>query len=372
MKKSLLLLGLLLAKTGTDSRTPTLVAAPRHIQGTATVSAVVTAANAFLATLSTSQRSAVLLTRTQTLAVKWSNLPCGAGCRNGLQLTSSSITPAQLTAAMAVVQAATGTTTNEGFDETVQIRAADDNLSANAGSNASTYSSNLYFIAFLAPSTSVSAGTISTSDTWQLQFGGHHLAVNKTYINGLEAGPTPHFEGVEPKSFTLTATTTVPGATLAAGTYGPLTNEHDRMTSMIASLTTAQKATAKLTTTFSDVVLGPNTDGKFPATKVGIAASTLSATQKALVLAAMKPWVLDDDDSNSATLLASYASELNSTYIAYSGTGLFTTNTDYVRIDGPHVWIEFVCQSGVVYSSQIHYHSIWRDHTRDYGNSYTF
>jgi hypothetical protein len=370
MKKTFLLTGLLLASAVLGGRTPALEAEPTHVQGTSSVSAVVTAANNFLATLSSAQKSAVLLTRTKTLAVKWSNLPCGSGCRNGLQLTSS-LTATQLAAAMAVVQAATGTTANEGFSETTQIRAADDNLNAAASSgNASAYGSGLYFIAFLVPDASTTVP--STSNTWQLQFGGHHLAVNKTYINGVEAGPTPQFEGVEPKSFTLTATATVPGATLAAGTYGPLTNEHDRMTSMITSLTTSQKATAKLSQSFSDVVLGPNTDGQFPTTKVGIAVSTLSAAQKALVLAAMKPWVVDDDDSNATTLLASYASELASTYIAYSGTGNFTTDKDYVRIDGPHVWIEFVCQSGVVYSSQIHYHSIWRDHTRDYGNSYTF
>ncbi|MGI4886943.1 MAG: DUF3500 domain-containing protein [Janthinobacterium lividum] len=370
MKKTILLTGLLLAGAAGGTQVPRLGAEPRHIQGTAAVSDVVTAANTFLATLSASQRSAVLLTRTKALSVKWSNLPCGSSCRNGLQLTSS-LTAAQLAAAMAVVQAATGTTVNEGFSEANQIRAADDNLNANAsGQNASAYGSGLYYIAFLVPDASTTVP--ATSNTWQLQFGGHHLAVNKTYVSGVEAGPTPQFEGVEPKSYTLTSTATIPGATLAAGTYGPLTNEHDRMTSMITSLTTSQKSTAKLSQSFSDVVLGPNTDGQFPTTKVGVQVSTLSAAQKALVLAAMKPWVIDDDDDNAKTLLASYASELNSTYIAYSGSGNFTTDKDYVRIDGPHVWIEFVCQSGVVYSSQIHYHSIWRDHTRDYGGSYTF
>ncbi|MGI4742743.1 MAG: DUF3500 domain-containing protein [Janthinobacterium lividum] len=373
--KKILLTSLFLLGTTLGLRTPGAGAMPPKVLALATVSDVVTAANAFLATLSTAQRSTVVKTRTKALAINWSNLPCGSSCRNGLQLTSS-LTAAQLTAALAVVQAATGTNVNEGFSETNQIRAADANLNANASSqNASAYGSGIYFISFLvqdASSIDASLSAPSTTSTWQLQFGGHHLAVNKTYVNGVETGPTPQFEGVEPKSFTLTAATTIPGATLAAGTYGPLTNEHDRMTSMIASLTTAQKATAKLSSTFSDVILGPNQDGKFPTTKVGVACSTLSATQKALVLAAMKPWVTDDEDTNAATLLANYASELNSTYIAYSGTGLFTTNTDYARIDGPHVWIEFVCQSGVVYSSQIHYHSIWRDHTRDYGNSYTF
>ncbi|MGI4884027.1 MAG: DUF3500 domain-containing protein [Janthinobacterium lividum] len=128
----------------------------------------------------------------------------------------------------------------------------------------------------------------------------------------------------------------------------------------------------RLASTFSDVVLGPNNDGKFSVTKVGLAVSTLSTAQQALVLAAMKPWVTDTDDATAAMLLATYQGELADTYIAYSGTATLANNADYVRIDGPSAWIEFVCQSGVVFPAQIHYHSAWRDHTRDYGNSFTF
>lgn len=135
---------------------------------------------------------------------------------------------------------------------------------------------------------------------------------------------------------------------------------------MLASLSTAQLATAKLSTTFSDVLLGPGKDGQFPATKQGLAVSTLSDAQKALVLAAIKPWTQDVDDATGAALLAIYTNELNSTYIAYSGNATMEANADYARIDGPSVWIEFVCQSGAVIRNQIHYHTIFRDHTRDY------
>ncbi|MBK9742870.1 MAG: T9SS type A sorting domain-containing protein [Saprospiraceae bacterium] len=61
-------------------------------------------------------------------------------------------------------------------------------------------------------------------------------------------------------------------------------------------------------------------------------------------------------------------------YIAYTGNGtsgnatsFLTSNSNYVRIDGPTVWIEFACQNGVVIQNQIHYHSVWRDHVHDYG-----
>jgi hypothetical protein len=85
----------------------------------------------------------------------------------------------------------------------------------------------------------------------------------------------------------------------------------------------------------------------------------------------MKPWLQDVDDASGTSLLATYEGELDQTYIAYSGNTTLANHADYVRIDGPSVWIEFVCQNGVVYS-EIHYHAVYRDHTRDYGNSFTF
>jgi len=333
----------------TSTSTSGAVTATGCSTSTTTAAKVLCAVAAFEATLTTTQLAAVQFDYTKANAIKWSNLPCGSQCREGLEL--SSLTAAQLTAAMAVVAAATGTTANEGYSEVTQIIAADDILKATAGGTA--YSSGNYFIAFV--------GTPSLTGTWQLQFGGHHLAVNQTYIAGAVAGATPYFEGVEPKTWTTNSTV-----------YAPLADEQSTMAAMIASLSTTEKTTAKLSATFSDVLLGPGGNGQFPATKAGLAVSSLSTAQQALVIAAMKRWILDTDDLTSASLLSTYTSELSNTYIAYSGTGLFTSDKDYVRIDGPGVWIEFVCQAGVVYTGQIHYHSVWRDHSRDYGNSFTF
>ncbi|MEZ0541773.1 DUF3500 domain-containing protein [Fibrella arboris] len=303
---------------------------------------VACAANAFLATLTTAQKATVQLALTKANAIKWSNLPGGVTIRNGLEF--STLTAVQLAAAKAVIAAAAGTTANEGYDEFLQINAADDVLATKAGSG---YSSGKYIIAFL--------GTPSATGTWMLQFGGHHYAQNITYNAGAVASSTPSHQGIEPKTWT-TGTTT----------YAPLNTEHDAMIAMLAALSSTQLATAKLSTTFSDVLLGPNKDGQFPATKLGLAVSTLTAAQKLLVLAAIKPWTQDVDDATGTAMLAIYEKELDATYIAYSGNAALTSNADYVRIDGPSVWVEFVCQSGVVYQNEIHYHTVYRDHTRDY------
>jgi hypothetical protein len=305
---------------------------------------VVCLAQAFKATLSASQITTLEIAYTKANAIKWSNLPGGVSIRNGLEFSTLNAT--QLAAAKAVIAAASGTTADEGVSEFLQVNLADDLLGVTAGNG---YSAGKYIIAFL--------GAPSTTGTWMLQFGGHHYAQNIAYKAGEVVGTTPSHQGIEPKTWTSSDGKTV---------YAPLKTEQSAMAAMLAGLTAAQLTSAKLSTTFGDVSLGPNKDGQFPATKVGIACSTLTAVQKALVFAAMKPWTQDVDDASGTALQAIYEKEIENTYISYSGNSALANNADYVRIDGPSVWIEFVCQSGVVYRNEIHYHAVYRDHTRDY------
>jgi hypothetical protein len=322
------------------------------------VSDVVTNALAFKAMLTSTQQTTLEKTYTTTLAKKWSNLPCGSGCRNGIQF--STLTATQLTAAKLVIQSATGASNNHGYDLFTQILKADTYLGANGGG--SGYSEGIYFIAFL--------NTPSTTGAWMLQFGGHHYAFNIAFNGGQVVGTTPQMVGVEPLSFTQNSVT-----------YTPMTTRHDVMTAMLAGLTTTQLTSAKLTSTFSDCLMSPgesngNTN-TMPTTKQGLICSGLSATQKNLVLAAIQTWTDDMDSDSAATLLSIYTNEIDNTYIAWTGSGtsgsastFLNANTNYVRIDGPSVWIEFVCQNGVVFTG-IHYHSVWRDHIRDYGSNLT-
>src|SRR5687768_8387365 len=67
--------------------------------------AVCSAAESFFATLSATQRNGVQYAFNRaTASSKWSNLPCAAACNNGLRF--STLSPAQLEAALAVAQAA--------------------------------------------------------------------------------------------------------------------------------------------------------------------------------------------------------------------------------------------------------------------------
>ncbi|GIF26607.1 putative membrane protein YgcG [Actinoplanes tereljensis] len=358
------------------------------------VAGVVEASEAFLATLDDTEKTSVQLAFTQANVIAWSNLPCGATCRPGIAL--SALDDDQVAAAKSVLVTALGTGAGTGYDRVSEIFLADDYLGsvqASSGTDTSAdpgggmsgapdggmsggpggampsggsmsggssggglggYSSGNYYMAFL--------GTPSTTDAWQLHFGGHHLAVNLTYKAGAVEGASPFFVGVEPTSW----------SDAIGATHQPLQDMKAAMLAMTTSLSTAEQTKAKLSQSFSDVLVGPGEDGQFPAKKLGLAASALTAAQKKLVLAAIKPWVANADDATATSLMSTYESEIDKTYIGWSGTTGLTKHADYVRIDGPSVWVEFVCQNGVVLQDQIHYHTVYRDHTRDYGGEFTF
>lgn len=338
--------------TSTDDFTVTSSSTSDCSSSTTQVEKIVCLAEAFKATLTSSQVTSLQITLNLTNAKRWSNLPCGLSCRNGLLF--SSLTATQQTAAVALIQAASSTIAGEGSDEFNQIRMADDYL----GQTSSGYSSGNYVIAFL--------GAPSTTGKWMLQFGGHHSAQNITYDAGVVTSITPMHEAVEPKgSFTYSGTTYT----------GPIESEHTAMQEMLGSLSSTELTSAKISGTFSDCLMVPgSTTNTFPTTKQGVKVGSLSSSAQAKVLAAIATWVNDVDATTATAFLTTYQNELADTYVAYASntsatagnaSSFLTANTDYVRIDGPSVWIEFVCQNGVILSG-VHYHTVMRDHTRDY------
>jgi hypothetical protein len=332
----------------TDSSTATLTVTTTT---SGTLSAEVTsAAESFLSTLSSSQESTVQLSWDLDTARHWSNLPAQLVSRNGI--TWGSLSTAQKTAARTLIGTAlssTGQTLWEG------MQAADNYLADNGGG--SSYGEGNYYIAFL--------GTPSSSSFWMLQLTGHHLTYNIAFNGGYKS-PTPLFLGIEPKGeFTQDGTT-----------YDPMQAQREAMSDLGSALTSYSGA--KLSGTYSDLLFGANgsgnIDGTCPrsyssVTEHGLLYSSLSSTDQALVQAVIKSYVATQATEYSDDLLEAYlgSTALASTYVAYSGSGTVTTKGNYFRIEGPRVWIEFSVQSGVIFNTDIHFHTIWRDKSADYG-----
>ncbi len=309
---------------------------------------VVCLAEAFKATLTSTQVSTMQLTYSKANAQKWSNLPAALSARIGINLASLNST--QLAAFRDLIVAALAlNTANEGYDEMLGNLVADDYLSTIGGG--SDYGAGNFYLSFL--------GTPSTTGLWEILFTGHHYTQPYTFNAGQVTGVTPAFRGVEPAAV----------VSANSRSYQPIEQERVAFTAMLGGLSSAEQTTAKLSSTFSDLVLGPGKDGQFPATKVGLQVGSLSADKQALVLNAIKLYVNDLDAATAATILAKYTAELANTYIAYSGTTAVASQNDYIRIDGPSVWIEFSYQGGIIIRNTPHPHSVWRDHTGDYGGN---
>ncbi len=308
---------------------------------------VVDAANAFKATLTAAQVTTCYLDYSLTNAARWSNFPTGI-YQNRVGIKLSALSATQLAAAKNLLKAASGTGA-EGYNELEAILAADDNLGAIGGG--ADYTSGNYYIALL--------GAPALTGTWELYFGGHHLAFANTYKNGNFVGGTPSFRATEPYT----------EFTQNGGTWEPMKEERLAFAAIVPSFTADQRITATLSGTFRDIVLGPQKDWQFPTAKLGLKCSNLDATQKTVVLAAIKTYVADVDLANANTIMTKYTAEINDTYVGFVGSGNMVTQGDYVRIDGPSVWIEYSTQGGVIIRTYPHPHTVWRDRTSDYGGT---
>lgn len=305
-------------------------------------------ADALKATLSPEMKTRMLLPYTVEDAKKWSNFPpVGYPDRVGPTLGDFDIK--QLGIIKAMLKEAAGIAANEGYDEMEQILNADDYLKANTQDQAGFSSSNFH-IAFL--------GTPAPTGTWELYFGGHHMAFANTYKDGRLMGATPSFRGVEP--FTR--------FTMNGRENAPMAQEQAAFAGMLTALTPMEQSRAKLTELFTDIVAGPQKDDNFPAEREGVRVGDLNPAQQALVLKAIETYVGDVSPAEAATIMAKYRAELPETYIAFSGTPTMNAENDYVRIDGPSVWIESSMQPGRSVPG-IHPHSVWRDRESDYAGN---
>ncbi|CCH00666.1 hypothetical protein FAES_2657 [Fibrella aestuarina BUZ 2] len=312
------------------------------------VAKVVCLTEAFKATLSSSQLSTVQLSYSKANAQKWSNLPASLSGRIGIRLDALSDT--QLAAFRNLMVAVLAVSNpEEGYDEMLGNLVADDYLGSIGGG--SGYGAGNFYLSIL--------GTPSATGLWSILFTGHHYTQPYTFNAGQLTGVTPAFRAVEPST----------AVSANSRTYQPIEQERQAFAALLTALSSSEQATAKLSTTFSDVVLGPGKDGQFPSAKVGVRVGTLSTDKQALVLNAIKLYVNDLEPATAATVLAKYTAELANTYIAFTGNTNVTAQNDYIRIDGPSVWIEFSYQGGVIVRNAPHPHSVWRDRTGDYGGN---
>lgn len=308
---------------------------------TGSTAAILSAATAFVGTLSDSEKSAAVFDWSDAeQKARWSNLPQGLYTRAGLMWGKMS--DASKAAWLAVMKA---TLSEAGYQRVLAEWRADDEL---AGGGSNSYGQQYYWVALI--------GTPSASSPWQWQWGGHHVTVNAT-VSGGNLALTPSFIGAQPASFTDS------GATVE-----PLGDLWDAAYALVNSLDGATKSSAVLGSSYIDLLYGPGEDDKEPVYE-GVQGSKLTAAQKKLLLALIGKYTGLADDAAAKTRLAEIEATLADTYFCWYGP---TTDTGdaYFRVTGPRVIIEYSPQS-MGGSAADHIHGIYRDPKNDYGAAIT-
>lgn len=304
-------------------------------------SRLVRAADAFLATLDEKQRQAVVFAfDNEKQRALWSNLPEGNSVRRG-GISLKQMNATQRTAAMAMLAVALSP---RGFEKIQEIVEAEEVLKN--GRENSAFGGDIYFFSFL--------GKPSETQTWMLQFGGHHLALNIT-IAGERGILTPSLTGAQPARFER-----------KGKTVRPLGQESDKGLALLNALDEAQRKRAILDYTVREVVLGPGKDGQMIQPE-GLKASDMNERQRALLLDVISEWSGIVHEKAAAARLAEIKAGLNETWFAWSGptTGEPGNNiTAYYRIQGPKLIIEYAPQAS---APTMHVHAMYRDPTNDYG-----
>lgn len=341
---------------------------------------IVSAANAFVATLSARQRDSLQFAfDDKEQRARWSNFPTGIVQRAGLKL--GDLTVAQRAAAMKVLSFALS---EKGFEKVQQIMEGDEVLKSTdtgrgggppgggpprggppggraggppggrgpGGGGGLLFGKDLYYISFL--------GKPSETAPWMLQFGGHHLAINLT-IAGERGILTPTLTGAQPALYTLNGKS-----------VRPLGRESDEALALLHALDDAQKKQAVLSFRMADLVLGPGQDGK-QIQPEGLKASGMNDMQRAMLLEVIGEWSSIVHESAAAARMAQLKAEINDTWFAWSGPvdGEQGKNISaYYRIQGPHLVIEYAPQ-GLGGDASNHVHTMYRDPTNDYGRAVT-
>jgi len=319
---------------------------------------VVSAATAWLATLSADQRTSVLFDvdpehYTQDEWRLWSNVDSYS--RQGLSLQDMSAD--QKSAAMAILEAGLSA---QGL-ETAQTIMKLNTYGGRLVGQETQFNEDLYWFTIM--------GTPSGTDPWGFQLDGHHLVVNY-FVLGDQVVMTPSFWGSEPTTADFGIDSDDEGLSV-------FDDEFSLAVAAIQSLSADEQSMAIVS---ADKSAAESVAGAFQDNAVvpyeGALVSDLTSQAQTAVLAFVERMVGKVDDGHAAVKMAEIRDHLDATYFAWKG-GTDDDAIFYARIQSPVIWIEFDCEGPgplngdrATGSSRNHVHSDVRTpNGGDYGKS---
>lgn len=270
----------------------------------------------------------------------WTNFPVSDVPRPGLRM--GELTVRERDAAHGLLKTVLSPM---GYQKVLDIMAADQELADEGTNYASGY--DAYTVALF--------GQPVASSPWMLQFGGHHLGLNVTFV-GDKAVCAPLHTGILPSKFVKN------GKTIRG-----LGRENDKAFDLVATFTPAQLKAARIDHEVSDLVFGPgHPDAKLA--PEGLPGSAMSEQQRTILFSLASEWVGILNEAHSAQRLKEIRRSLPDTRFAWSGPTTHEPDMNgesYFRLHGPSLLIEHAPQ-GNQGGYKLHVHTVMRDLGNDY------
>jgi hypothetical protein len=196
-------------------------------------------------------------------------------------------------------------------------------------------------------------GTPGAKDAWGWRVEGHHLSLHFTIAGGKAVATSPTFTGSNPAEVK-------DGPQKGLRVLAPL---EDLGRAMVMSLDAGQRATAVLDATAPGDILTMNTRDIQPLMPAGVAASAMSADQRAALMRLIDAYTsMVADDLAADRLARLQAAGLDRITFAWAGP-VDKGAKHYYRVQGPTFLIEY----DNTQNDGNHVHAVWRDFAGDFG-----
>lgn len=271
----------------------------------------------------------------------WTNFPIDNVPRPGLRM--GELTSAERESAHGLLRVVLSPL---GYEKVVAIMAADQKV-ADAGSDYAAGLDNYQVALF---------GQPDATTPWMLQFGGHHLGLNVTFV-GDQVVCAPLHTGILPARFP------------ADGKFvRGLGRENDTAFDLVATFSPEQLRAASIDHDVSDLRCGPGHPTVTFAPE-GLRGQDMTDAQRTMLLRLAQEWVGLLNEAHSAARLEAIRASLGDTCFAWSGPTKHEAGVNgesYFRLHGPSLLIEHAPQ-GNQGGYKVHVHTVMRDLQNDYG-----
>ncbi len=303
-------------------------------------STMASAANQFLASLTSEQRAQAALGFQSDEREKWHFIPTEMFSRDGL--TIRAMTDAQRAHAHDLLSAGLS---QRGYLTATTIMDLETVLRALEQGGRFDRSPELYFFSIF--------GTPSPEGAWGWRVEGHHLSLHFTIVDGEGVASSPSFFGANPAQVR-----TGPKAGLRA-----LREREDAARALVMALDASQQAAAVILDEAPDDILTEAELAVDPLSPVGVKAAALNSNQRDLLMGVINTYTsMMAADIAAARIASIHDAGLDEIGFAWAGP-MERGEQHYYRIQGPTFLIEYDNTQG----DGNHIHSVWRDFTGDFG-----